>query len=202
MFILQTLLLPIAAYCIGAIPFSLIFVRWRSGIDLRQFGSGNLGATNARRAAGTLIGIAALICDALKGALPTWFALYLIWRSSGALPDGYAALVALAAIVGHMFPVYLKFNPSGKGVATTLGCYLVLAPLAVVVTLVVFLGVVLLFRRMSLGSLIAAAVLPPTVWVTTHDWILLLGSALITILIVLRHKTNIQRLFQGTEPRV
>jgi glycerol-3-phosphate acyltransferase PlsY len=195
-------LLSVAAYLIGGIPFSLLLVRWRTGIDLRKFGSGNIGASNARRAAGTAVGLAALACDALKGALPTGLAVELAAQSTGALPRGCATLVAVAAVVGHMFPVYLRFRPSGKGVATALGCFLILAPSAVAVALLVFIGVVAIFRRMSLGSLVACTVLPFAVWLTTHDLILLAAGIFIAALIVTRHKDNIRRLRRGVEPKV
>jgi glycerol-3-phosphate acyltransferase PlsY len=194
--------LPVAAYILGGIPFSLLLVRWRTGIDLRKFGSGNIGASNARRAAGNAVGVAALACDTLKGVLPTWFAVELAAQSAGALPRGYAALVAVAAIIGHMFPVYLRFKPSGKGVATALGCFLILTPSAVAVALLVFVGIVAVFRRMSLGSLVACTVLPFAVWLTTHDLILLAAGIVTTALIIMRHRDNIRRLRRGVEPKV
>lgn len=192
----------VAAYFVGAIPFSLLLVRWRTGIDLRKFGSGNVGATNARRAAGTLLGAVALICDAAKGGLPTFAAVQLASLSPQTVPEGYAALVAVAAVAGHMYPVYLKFKPSGKGVGTALGCFLVLAPLAVCVALGVFVATVVIFRRMSLGSLIAAGVLPLAVWLTAEDAARPAASFVITLMIIMRHKDNIRRLRQGQEPKL
>ena len=195
-------LLLLVAYLTGGVPFSLILVRWRTGIDLRTFGSGNIGATNARRAAGTAVGLAALTCDVLKGTLPTLAASVVAAHTIPETPQVYAALVALAAVTGHIYPVYLRFKASGKGVATALGGFLVLAPSAVAAALVVFIATVAISRRVSLGSLTACGVLPFAVWLTSRDLGLFVGAIAIATLIIIRHRENIRRLRQKTEPKI
>jgi glycerol-3-phosphate acyltransferase PlsY len=188
----------ITAYLLGSIPFGLLIVRWVRSIDVRHTGSGNIGATNVRRTAGTLWGVLTLICDALKGALPTYAAMVV----QGPETTAMAPWVALAAISGHMFPVYFKFTPSGKGVATALGCFTVLAPLACGVALMVFLCLVLIFRRVSAASMGSMVALPIAIAIISRDPLSTLVAALTAALIVSRHKDNIQRLLKGEEPPI
>ena len=190
--------LAVAAYLLGSIPFGLLFVRWARNIDVRRTGSGNIGATNVRRAAGMLWGIATLVCDALKGALPTYTATVVLNPET----IGAAPWVALAAICGHMFPVYFKFKPSGKGVATALGCFAVLSPPSCGIVLVVFLCLVIISRRMSAASIGSMAVLPVSIAILTGDPMSTLAAALTAGLIILRHMENIQRLLNGEEPPI
>lgn len=196
----MSLPLIILSYLIGSIPFSLLLVRWTKGVDLRQFGSGNIGATNARRAAGTGLGIVALLGDALKGALPVSAVHYLAKINPDILPQWLAGVVAVAAIAGHIYPIYFKFKPSGKGVATTIGSFLVLSPLAVGTMVVVLILVVVISRRVSLGSLAGIISLPPAIWVFYREPVLLVCSLLVTVAILLRHKDNIRRIRHGNEP--
>jgi glycerol-3-phosphate acyltransferase PlsY len=196
---LYTIALPVVAYLVGSIPFGLLIVRWVLKIDVRQTGSGNIGATNVQRTAGTSWGVATLICDALKGALPTYAAL--VAQSSGTAA-GLTSLVALAAVCGHMYPVYFGFKPSGKGVATALGCFAVLSPPACGIALLIFICLVLVFRRVSVASMGAMVSLPAIIGMTKHDPMLTIVSAVIAGLIVYRHKDNIQRLLNGSEPPV
>lgn len=192
-------LLPAIAYLMGAIPFGLVIVRCVSKTDIRRIGSGNIGATNVRRAAGTGWAIAALAGDVLKGALPTLAAVYFQGPTgSNVLPS----LVTLAAISGHMFPVYLKFKPSGKGVATALGCFCITAPIACITALLAFVASVYRWRRVSLGSLTGIAILPPTIWFNTQNLFLTAGGIVAMALIIARHKENLQRLAQGKEPTI
>ncbi len=190
--------LAVAAYFLGSIPFGLLFVRLARNIDVRQTGSGNIGATNVRRAAGTLWGIVTLVCDALKGALPAYAATVVLEPET----IGAAPWIALAAICGHMFPVYFKFKPSGKGVATALGGFAVLSPPSCGAALVVFLCVVIISRRMSMASIGSMAVLPVAIAIITRDPMSTLAAALTAGLIILRHKENIQRLLNGQEPPI
>lgn len=190
--------LPVAAFLIGSIPFGLLIVRWVRGVDVRRIGSGNIGATNVRRAAGTLWGIVTLICDGLKGALPTYAAMVL-QKSSLAEP---AAVVALAAVCGHMFPVFFRFKPSGKGVATALGAFAILSPPACGIALLVFIGVVLIVRRVSAASLSAMLAMPAAIALTQHSPLTVIITVLIAGLIVFRHKDNIRRLIRGEEPPI
>jgi glycerol-3-phosphate acyltransferase PlsY len=190
--------LAVAAYLLGSIPFGLLIVRWVRNIDVRQTGSGNIGATNVRRAAGTRWGIVTLACDALKGAFPTYAAAVVTDpQTIRAVP-----WVALAAICGHMFPAYFKFKPSGKGVATALGCFVVLSPPMCGTALAVFLFIVLTTRRVSAASMGAMAAAPMAMAIITRDPMSTLAVALAAGLIISRHKDNIQRLLSGKEPPV
>jgi len=206
------------AYLIGAIPFSWLFVRVLKGIDLRTVGSGNLGSTNAMRVLGLPWGIAIQALDILKGWLPVFAAQFLerepyYLHSS---PEGwpmflvtpfiqfqYAILVVgLAAVLGHMFPVYMKFR-GGKGVNTGLGVFLALAPKATLVALAIGLAVLALWRYVSLGSMIGATILPLAVWMFYPNQIaLILITAAMAVLIIFMHRSNIRRLLAGTESRL
>ncbi len=187
---------PVLAYLTGSIPFGLIMVRWAARIDIRRTGSGNIGATNVRRIAGTGWAVATLLCDLLKGMLPVLGAELLVGTNLHWLP----AITALAAIVGHMYPAYLKLIPSGKGVATTMGAFLMLTPVAALIALLVFILSIRQFRRVSAGSLIATVALPPGIWFTSHDPILTICGLAVMILIVSRHADNLRRLARGEEP--
>jgi glycerol-3-phosphate acyltransferase PlsY len=188
--------LPILAFLLGSVPFGLLITRIFSGEDIRKAGSGNIGATNVKRLMGTRWGAMTLALDVAKGALPTWAALYL----SPGEASWLAGATMLAAVCGHMYPAYLKFKPSGKGVATAGGCILVSAPLALTVALMAFIGMVSWTRRISIGSLSATAVLPPAVWFSTQNPALLISSLIIMVLILHRHEDNIRRLAHGSEP--
>ena len=190
------LMLPVLAYLAGSMPFGLIIVRWAARVDIRQAGSGNIGATNVRRIAGTGWAVAVLICDLLKGLLPTLGAVLLTDANASWLP----AITALAAIVGHMYPAYLMFKPSGKGVATTIGAFLALTPAAALIALAVFIISVRKFRRVSAGSLIAVMTLPPGLWFTLHNLIFTACGLMVMILIIFRHEDNLRRLARGEEP--
>jgi len=192
------IVLPIAAYLLGSIPFGLVFVRLRAKVDIRDIGSGNIGTTNVKRVLGTPWAVATLVCDLLKGLLPTLGALYLSEGHYLWLP----AVTALAAICGHIYPIYLKGFPSGKGVATTLGCLIVISPLAMALSVLALVVAVYFSRRMSVGSMTAMLVLPPAVWFTTHDPVLCAAAISIMVLILARHKENIQRLACGVEPKI
>lgn len=200
---LDILVLLIMSYLLGAVPSGLLIVRWLAGKDIRKAGSGNVGTTNVRRAAGNRAALATLICDVLKGALPAGAALALAGETAGGTnPDAIAAAAATAAVIGHMFPVYLRFRPSGKGVATTLGAYLVVAPAACGLALLTLIGVVFFSRRVSAGSLAAAAVLAPAAGLLSGSPPIAAAALFTALLIFLRHRENIQRLIRGTEPRL
>jgi glycerol-3-phosphate acyltransferase PlsY len=191
------LLTAALSYLLGSIPFGLILLRTFRGQDVRLTGSGNIGATNVARSSPAL-GLVTLVLDALKGAAAVAVA--------GAFFPGRsepAALAALFAIVGHIFPVWLKFR-GGKGVATALGSFVMVAPRALLVTLGVFIAVVLLFRRVSLGSVVALALFPLLAWLLQDygDTPKVLGLMTVaSLLIIARHHQNIRRLLAGTEPR-
>src|SRR6516225_1621781 len=140
----------LAAYLLGAVPFGYLLVRWRTGTDVRQSGSGNIGATNVLRTTGRAAGVATLLLDIAKGYFAVWIAERLTNGDST-----WAALSALAVMAGHSYPVFLGFQ-GGKAVASFIGAFLRLTPLPMVAVLIVFLGVVAWSRYISLGSIIAA----------------------------------------------
>ena len=197
---MERLVLAMAAYLIGSIPFGLLIVRWVKGVDLRTVGSGNIGATNAGRVLGKVGGLGVLLLDALKGLIPTL--VLARWCDPSAAT---AVLAGTCAILGHMFPCWLGFR-GGKGVATALGVVGVLAPWG---TLAAFAAFVLNFavtRIVSLGSILAAIVfavfqgfwLAPDWWSLENRW-LTVFSAAVPLLIILRHRSNLARLLQGQE---
>ena len=187
------------AYLLGAIPFGLIMIKWVKGMDLRQIGSGNIGATNAGRAGGWPLGLATLCLDVLKGALPVYLSVA-AFSPSTALPA--MGLTALGACCGHLFPVYLKFKTGGKGVATAAGCFAIISPVSLLIAFTVFLVLALLSNRVSVGSMAAAASLPIAVFLIEKTWLLGGFAGVIALLIIIRHKDNIQRLRAGTEPTI
>ena len=190
--------LPVFAYLLGSIPWGVVFTRMFFGVDIRIKGSGNIGATNVARLAGLKLGLLTFFADTAKGALPVWIAIVMGGPSNW--QDGlYPALVASAAFVGHLYPCFLRFS-GGKGVATAAGCFLVLSPVAVFISAVLFLFVSVLTKRASAGSLAAAAILPLMVWMTCHNIVLTGFATAFAVLIVVRHKSNILRLFSATEP--
>jgi glycerol-3-phosphate acyltransferase PlsY len=201
---LQLLLVVIIAYLIGSIPFGYVIVRATRGGDVRQTGSGGTGATNVSRTAGKRAGVITLILDALKGAI----AIIIVRLLVGVAGDWVIAAAAIAAIVGHIFPVWLRFR-GGKGVATGVGVFLMLAPVAVLCAGVLFVAIVSLTRYVSLGSIIAAATIPLFVWLQSifvepvADLRPLLTAAIVgALLIVFAHRGNIGRLARGTESRI
>ena len=191
------LILP-AAYLLGSIPFGYLLVLVFRGEDVRRTGSGNIGATNVSRKS-PVLGALTLVLDAAKGFLAVELAAYL---GRATADPRLMAAAALLAIAGHMFPVWLRFR-GGKGVATALGAFLRFVPLAVAVAVIIFVVVVLISRRISLGSIVTAAFFPATVWslkLSTDPAVLaLIGVA--SLLIIARHHKNIVRLISGDEPR-
>ncbi|HZI60589.1 MAG TPA: glycerol-3-phosphate 1-O-acyltransferase PlsY [Pyrinomonadaceae bacterium] len=198
---LRLLLVVIIAYLIGSIPFGYLIVRAKGGGDVRDTGSGGTGATNVSRRAGKAAGVVTLILDALKGAIAVIIAQLML---KGDDTTWLPAAAAIAVIVGHVFPVWLKFR-GGKGVATGVGVFLMLAPLAVLFAGVIFVTVVALTKYVSLGSILAAATIPLFVWlfVLEVDLKPLLAASITgALLIVFAHRGNIARLLSGTEPRI
>ena len=189
----------VLSYLSGSIPFAAIAGKLR-GVDLRKQGSGNLGATNVFRVLGWKIGITVFLLDALKGALPV---LLLATRIvSPRDPVVWAIACGIAAIAGHVRPIFLGLRKGGKGVATAAGVFFALAPIPMAVTFVVFVGVVLGTGYVSLGSLISAVVLPTLLLVTLGPRApLFFVSALIALFVFWTHRTNIARLRRGEEHR-
>jgi glycerol-3-phosphate acyltransferase PlsY len=185
----------LAAYLIGSIPFALILARRWSVSDLRLVGSGNLGAANVMRASGVKAGVLVALLDMSKGALSVWLARQLT-------TDAVAPAVAgLAAIVGHIYPVWVRFR-GGKGVATACGVFSILTPLAVPPALALFLAVVWATKYISLGSLVASVALPPLAYFTGSSGPAFAAACGAAILIVFRHRSNFERLRAGTERRI
>jgi acyl phosphate:glycerol-3-phosphate acyltransferase len=197
---LTTLLLLVAAYLLGSIPFGLIVTRILGAKDVRAHGSGNIGATNVSRVLGPAAGILTLLLDAGKGSAAVWLAERVTDQSANAM-----MFAGLGALLGHCFPLWLKFK-GGKGVATALGVYVVLCPLAALVACILFVLVVLFWRYVSLGSLSATAAMPLLVyflWAPGHapPLVISLGTLLAAVLIFYKHDANLQRLVDGTEPK-
>ncbi len=188
------------AYLCASLPFGLILARVIMKEDLRQLGSGNIGATNALRAGGTLLGVSTLLLDAGKGAVGYLLGAWLASRSGPPSP-GVLALLVLAPVLGHCYPVWLAFR-GGKGVATALGTLAVVDPMLLAVALVTFLIVVFPTRYVSLGSMIAAgAAAGVSLWrhgIGGVSW----GIALLALVILLRHRENIARLITGSERKL
>lgn len=187
------LLLTILSYLLGSVPSGFI-IGALSGVDVRNAGSGNIGATNVARLLGKRLGLLTLVADVAKGFVPVLLAEKL------GMSDVGIALVAMAAFLGHLYPVFLRFQ-GGKGVATAFGALLGVAPPATLVLLVVFGIAVLFCRIVSLGSIAAALAAPFALWTLDYSAVLVLMSAFLGGMIVLRHRENIKRLLDGTEPR-
>lgn len=193
-------LLLLGAYVLGSIPFGVILASLFAGKDVRASGSGNIGATNVARVAGPLPGILTLLFDTGKGALAVWLA--------GRLTDHRATwmiLAGLAALLGHCFPLWLRFR-GGKGVATALGVFAMLSLPAAIGALLFFLLVVLIWRYVSLGSVAAAAAMPLLIyflWAPHHapPLVITFSTLFASGLVIYKHDANLQRLVEGTEER-
>jgi glycerol-3-phosphate acyltransferase PlsY len=185
----------LAVYMIAAIPTGIVLTRLMGGEDVRQHGSGNIGATNVYRVAGKLAGVLTLVGDTLKGLLPL-----LACKSWLAPTPTQLGVASAIAIIGHCYPVYLKFK-GGKGIATALGIFLVLSPLTVLGALVVFGLAVATTRYISLGSVLAALSAPLLILMLGYPQPIFLSTLFIAILVVWRHRSNINRLMNGTESR-
>jgi glycerol-3-phosphate acyltransferase PlsY len=215
----RLLLIAAATYLLGSVPFGYLLVRTFRGEDVRRTGSGNIGATNVARKS-PLLGVLTLLLDALKGSAavtagivlsPTIFEHMPLsnipWRTILPLSSPEfatsAALAALFAVIGHIFPIWLKFR-GGKGVATGLGAFALIAPKAVLLSAGIFLILVLVFRYVSLGSIAAVAAFPNFA-LLLHEYgnalVALVLMAMASVLIVVKHSANIRRLLAGTENR-
>jgi acyl phosphate:glycerol-3-phosphate acyltransferase len=194
-------LAPFAAYFLGSIPVGYLIVRLRGGADVRAAGSGNIGATNVGRVAGAAPGALTLLLDCAKGYLAVWLAIE--W-SDGNIR--WMMLAAVAVVLGHMFPVWLEFR-GGKGIATGVGAMLPICAPAILVAIAVWLLVVVFWRYVSLGSIAAAAVMPPLIYLlyapgAAPPHAVSLGAVIIGVLVIVRHRPNIIRILAGTENRL
>jgi acyl phosphate:glycerol-3-phosphate acyltransferase len=192
--------IPFGAYLLGSIPFGLLVGSIFGGKDVRKSGSGNIGATNVSRVAGPFAGIFTLLLDATKGAVAVLVAARLTGDSAT-----WMIVAGLCALIGHCYPLWLRFK-GGKGVATAAGVFLVLSPLAMFSALAVFILVVILWRFVSLGSLVAAAAIPLLMyflWAPHHapPLVVSFGSLAISALVIYKHDANMQRLIEGTEAK-
>lgn len=188
------------AYLLGSIPWGVVFTRCFTSVDVRRQGSGNIGATNVSRLAGSTLGLLTFTGDVLKGAFPVYLALIFTWKNLF-ISENLPAVVALAAFFGHLYPLFMKFKNGGKGVATCAGCFVVLDPLACLAALLAFIIFLFLMRRVSVGSLAAAVVLPLAAWFNAHSVPIAVGAVIMSVFIFIRHADNIKRLISGTEPK-
>jgi glycerol-3-phosphate acyltransferase PlsY len=188
-------LLLLAAYLIGAFPSSYVVGKLLRGIDLRQHGSGNLGATNAYRVLGWKAAMPVFILDILKGWLPTF--VFPRIDASGAWE--WALAYGAAAIIGHVFSIYVRFK-GGKGVATGSGVFLALAPLAVLIGLVVWSVLLFITGTVSIASIAAAITLPVAVWLLGAPTLVLALALALSLFVIYAHRANIRRLRRGEEP--
>ncbi len=189
----------VLAYLIGSIPSAYLAGRMARGIDLRQHGSGNLGATNVLRVLGWRVALPVFLVDLLKGALPVLF--FPRWTATAA-PELWAIAYGVAAIAGHVRPIFLLWKGGGKGVATSAGVFLALAPIPTLIGIVAFVAVLFVSGYVSLGSLTAAVVLPLAVLILDGSRSPVLVVAVIVALFVFwTHRANIGRLRRGEEHR-
>jgi acyl phosphate:glycerol-3-phosphate acyltransferase len=189
-------LLVVGGYLLGSVSFALWLVRWRTGSDIRTVGSGNAGATNVLRAHGKGLAVAVALLDIGKGT-----AAVLLVRLVTADPR-YAAAAGLGAVLGHVFPLFSGFC-GGKGVATAVGAFLALAPLATVICLVVFLLIVAVSRYVSLGSVVAIVLLPPAAGLLSHaPRAVVVAAAVTALVVVFKHVDNLKRLARGEERKL
>jgi glycerol-3-phosphate acyltransferase PlsY len=199
-----TLLIGIVSYLFGSIPTGYLLVRLFRHEDIRSVGSGNIGATNVLRSGGKGLGAATFLLDTLKGCAAVWLG---AWLASILLPDmphrDAQALAAVAAVLGHMFPVWLRFR-GGKGVATGFGVFLVAAPLAALAAITVFAIVLLLSRYVSLASILGAGSFPIFAWFLVRGdkpGFYIAAQVFVALLIIVKHHQNIRRLLTGNESR-
>jgi glycerol-3-phosphate acyltransferase PlsY len=190
------LLAIVIAYLLGGIPFGFLLVKFTKGADVRESGSGNIGATNVLRTSGPAVGVATLVLDIAKGYLAVWLAA----EFTGGAPE-WTSLAALAVMAGHAYPVFLKFQ-GGKAVATFIGAFAYLTPLPLAAVLLLFIAVVAVTRYISVASILAAATFPFGVWMILHPPVQVTAAAFIAgAFIVYRHKSNWARLRAGVENR-
>jgi glycerol-3-phosphate acyltransferase PlsY len=186
---------PVIGYLVGSIPFGLVIGKM-VGADVRNEGSRNIGATNVSRVLGKKLGFLTLACDCLKGFLPMYLTALLLPESDGKML--IVAVTGVMAVVGHMFPIYLKFC-GGKGVATGLGVFLYLSPPAIGISLLVFVSAVAITGFVSAGSLLASGLIPLWLYFLGASTTTIGAAACVALLIWIKHHENIKRLLQGNE---
>lgn len=190
---ISIILFAIASYLLGAVPTGLILARVFSYTDIRRAGSGNIGATNVTRLLGKKLGALTFLGDGLKGFMPVFIGAQIFTTSH--VP---VCLFGLAAFLGHLFPLYLRFK-GGKGVATAFGVFLYLSPVVILIEFLLFAGIVAVWRFVSLASLIVTAAMPVLLALFSFPFSVIILSIIMGLLIFIKHKPNIQRLVEGTE---
>ncbi len=188
------LLALLIAYLLGAVPFGYLLVKWKTGADVRAAGSGNIGATNVLRTTGRAAGVATLLLDIAKGYAAVWIAGTLTGRS-----PLWMSAAALAVIAGHAYPIFLKFK-GGKAVASFVGAFLCLTPLALAAEIIIFVVIIIWTRHISMASIAGAATFPLAVWLILQPPMPVEAAAIIGgAFIIYRHRSNLRRLHDGTE---
>jgi glycerol-3-phosphate acyltransferase PlsY len=199
------IVIVVAAYLLGSIPMGFLLMRVFRHQDIRSYGSGNIGATNVLRSGGKSLGTATFLLDMLKGSTSVLLCAMLAAVLTPDMPHRDAqALAALCAVLGHMFPVWLRFK-GGKGVATGFGVFLVAAPVAALISISLFAVIFAFTRYVSLASIIGAASFPFFAWVTVRgerSWFFIGVQCAVALLIIVKHHQNIRRLLAGTESRI
>ena len=199
---MMIVIMLVLSYLIGAFPSGLVIGKLFFKKDIRQYGSGNTGATNSFRVLGRPAGFVVTFLDIFKGFITVFFPLWFPVHADGIISTFFTngLIVGLFAILGHVYPIYLKFN-GGKAVATSAGVVLGVNPLLLLVLAIIFFGILKIFKYVSLSSIIAA-ICCVIGSVIIHDYILLGMSALVSIILIIRHRTNIVRIFKGEEPKI
>lgn len=196
------ILVLLASYLLGSVPFGLVMARVLRGVDLREVGSGNIGATNAMRVLGKPLGLVAFLLDFAKGLVPTLVFAKYAGDAFGTTPLLAESLAGTAAVLGHCFPLYLRFK-GGKGVATGCGAIVGVQPMVFVYSGLVWVASLLVFRFVSLASILMGLAFPVFAWLLLpHAPAFAVASGLLTLLVLIRHRANIARIRAGTEPRV
>ena len=199
---MMIIVMLILSYLIGAFPSGLIIGKLFFKKDIRQYGSGNTGATNSFRALGRPAGFIVTFLDIFKGFITVFFPLWFPVHADGVISTFFTngLIVGLFAILGHVYPIYLKFN-GGKAVATSAGVVLGVNPILLLILAIIFFSVLKIFKYVSLSSIIAAisCVIGSII---IHDYILLAVSGIVSIILIIRHKSNIVRIFKGEEPKI
>lgn len=200
--VLSYVIVAVAAYLLGSIPTGFLMARAR-GIDIRAVGSGNIGATNAMRVLGKPVGIFVLLVDCAKGFAAVWLGSLLstMLGVPGTEMETHCVVAGVFAVLGHNYPCWLRFK-GGKGIATSAGVYLALAPAALGMGLAAFVLTVVVTRYVSVASIVGAVALPIAVWFTRDNWILRIVTIALGVMAILKHRKNIQRLMAGTENRI
>ena len=189
----------VIAYLVGGLPFGLIIVRLMTGSDVRESGSGNIGATNVLRTTGRLAGVLTLLLDVGKGFACVWLASVMTGGSEAWMSEAWMSAAAFAVMAGHAFPVWLQFR-GGKAVATCVGAFLYLTPLPVLAITILFVLLIVSTGYLSLGSIVGAGLLPVACLIILHpEWPVLASATAAAVLVIWRHKDNISRIRSGTE---